>query len=99
MNETEEMIGRYKCGCHTEMLEINMWRCDGFNQYFFEFWKYGKPENQTFWSRIKYCWKVLLKGEPYTDTIILDQQQVLAIAKDLAKSAIKTSKLTGNINE
>lgn len=33
----------------------------------------------SLWQKIRYCWKVLYSGRPYSDEIMLDKKQLLEI--------------------
>lgn len=64
------------CGCHNEILmieydhEYKMADVSIYESYV------SYNNKMSFWQRIRYCWRVLLHKKPYSDQIMLDNNQL-----------------------
>jgi len=61
-----------KCSCGSELISLEKWDDD---QYIYlSFWERGFKDNNklTFSERLRWCWKILKSGQPFTDSIVLD---------------------------
>lgn len=82
-----------QCQCGTEGIMISYdYKEKGLPVIDLAFFVYGYITNRplTLWKKLRYCWHILIKGEPFTDEVILNQKN----AKELAKELIKFSKIS-----
>lgn len=75
----------YKCGCSSHLLEIDTsFRMD--NEINFSIWELGRnTDKMSIRERIRWCWRILTKGSPWSDSVILDEEQVNEIIEQLKK--------------
>ena len=45
--------------------------------------------NTSIWYRLKYCWRILRYGHPYTDNVCLNKSQIKKLNKYLTKELKK----------
>ena len=68
----------YKCTCNNEGLWVEY---DGYGITKFAFF-HRSPENQSWSNRIKLAWNCL-KGNPYADMVLLDEQSIADLVDQL----------------
>jgi len=54
------------------------------DEYWFAIYRMGNW-NMNLWSRVKYAWRVLIKGEAYRDQITLDETEFDAFKEYINK--------------
>lgn len=75
-----------KCSCGSELLSLEKFDDD---QYvYFSIWERGFNDNNklTFFERLRWCWKILKSGRPFTDSIVFDGEgmdDIVEAIKDL----------------
>jgi hypothetical protein len=76
----------YKCGCSTHLLEIDTSFREEENEVYFSIWELGRnTDKMTIRERIRWCWRILTTGSPWSDSVILDEEQVKEIVEQLKK--------------
>jgi hypothetical protein len=73
-----EEVKLFRCDCYSEGVVVEPWEeCDGI---FLAFWQYGyyKP---SFTQRLKYIWKIIKDGTPYTDMVCFNKEKAIEFAK------------------
>lgn len=90
MQNTSESLF-IKCDCSGHMLEVE--RYDegdldvGFN---ISCWHYGHDGNIRRWKdRLRWCWRILITGNPWADSITLNDKRALEICKFIHSRANK----------
>ena len=79
-----------ECSCGSEMLRMSFDPSDDWAELNIAFWCYGQPYGFGFKERIRWAWRVLTKGKPYDDMVILDTlkaAQVIEFSKKYIKWA------------
>lgn len=57
-----------------------------FGEQTFDFAIWGHVGTSPTWlQRLKYCWRILLTGEPYGDAVILNKEEATRLAAFLSK--------------
>lgn len=87
MNNTSEF--KLQCSCNSEMLHIT--RFDEWEEWDICIW-YRGFNPMSLWDKIKYCLRVLYKGEIYSDQLIFKRNQILLLRNFLNRELIKTRK-------
>lgn len=67
-------IIRLKCNCSSEMLEIEY--DEELGTYDFSLWNRWFNRNMSLRERIKWCYRIITTGNPWTDYIILGQKDI-----------------------
>jgi len=74
----------YVCDCSTEAVSIETEEDN--KGVYLSFWRYGEKysNNQLCWpARIREALRILVKGSPYPDMVILDQKTSRELGQDL----------------
>jgi hypothetical protein len=67
----------FKCQCHCGVLHL-----DYDSDWGLEIAMFERNATRSWWNRIRLAWKALC-GKPYTDMIILNEQQIADLAEYL----------------
>ena len=88
-----------ECSCGTEGIMISNDYMDNKEPVIdLAFFKYGcNPDKMSLYQKLRYCWRVLSKGEPFMDEIILNKEQTKELIIGL-NSFIKKPKIDKFIN-
>jgi hypothetical protein len=79
VNEGETHID---CACGTEGITVS--RCDYSGMIEFGYYGYGIQGGRlTWWNRLRTIWRILTKGTPYNDMVILNKCAVEELQKVL----------------
>lgn len=79
MDKTKELF--LKCSCSSEGLQVVVDK--EYGDYYVSFWQQGHGIKLPFLFRLKYAWKLLTKGLPYGDDVILTKKDVNKLIKFL----------------
>lgn len=64
-----------KCACYHELLHLE-WD-EELQQVDLSIWSpYSTDTTMTWRQRLRYCWRILTKGRPYGDQLILEKQHI-----------------------
>ena len=77
-----------QCHCGTEGIMISYeTEEDGLPVIDLAFFGYGYITNRTLslWEKLRYCWHILIKGEPFIDEVILSQNNAKELATELMR--------------
>ncbi len=67
------------CECHGEGMLVTKFA--GENQFYFSYWGQGfHPKAQSFWDRIRGCWKIITTGNAYDDELVLSAETAKKMA-------------------
>jgi len=71
----------YICSCGAEALAVEFPKDEDPEMQEFDFcniaiWETYHRSNVSFYQRLRYCWRILKRGHPYTDMICLNKSQV-----------------------
>ena len=80
----------FVCSCGAEALSIEY--DPEFKELFLSVWYLGKQRPLSIREKFRYCLQILLKGEPYSDQIILDKETAKALKEELEKYIGKAEK-------
>lgn len=73
------------CACASEGISVSVDDELPFDVHL-AFWKYGfQTKTQGFWERIRWCWRILTTGKPWTDFLILPQSEITRLVTALLK--------------
>lgn len=88
----------FKCSCHCCALQTTYF--DDEPDIYFSIWEQGAKENHTlsFWQRLRWCWRVIRKGKPFEDQIILDNEQTIELYRELGNYLKWRAIKDGNID-
>jgi len=76
----------YKCECHGEAICVETFKEDEDKEVIFSFWDMSHYASVMAWPhRLKLIWKIITKGTPYTDMVILDFPTANEMAHDIIK--------------
>jgi hypothetical protein len=97
----------YPCDCHGEGVMLSNADFDDGDMnpcidlaYFRNMPQYC-DSTMSFMARLRFAWQILIKGEPFTDMVILKQKTAGELGKDLIKFSklkIKRAKKTNKIS-
>lgn len=73
----------FVCSCGAEALSVEYIPED--EEFYVSIWYLGRRRPLSIRERFRYCWQILLKGEPYGDQIILDKETAKAMKEELEK--------------
>jgi hypothetical protein len=80
----------YKCGCSAHALEVDSSFVNE-DEIYLSIWQYGRVNPSLNWrERIRWCWNIILTGNPWGDSVILNKNQCSELVEQL-NSAIQTS--------
>jgi hypothetical protein len=68
-----------RCTCFTEGLLVEVDKEFGSEDLiYFTYWSigFGDPRGLSWKNRIRFCWRVLTKGKPYSDMVCLKKEQI-----------------------
>ena len=78
-----------KCDCHGHSIELE--HVEEFDEIELSLWHYGNDGRELSWKqRIRWCWRILRTGMPWTDMMILSHDKMENIIKWY--TAIKNNK-------
>lgn len=64
-----------KCACYHELFHLE-WD-EEFEQLNVSIWSPYSTDTRMSWrQRLRYCWRILTKGRPYGDQLILEKQHI-----------------------
>ena len=63
-----------KCACYSELLLLEYDKGEDLIEV--SIWNHQYDQPLSIKDRIRYCWQILTKGEPYGDQIILNRESV-----------------------
>lgn len=72
------------CSCQTEILYILKYHGDE-ETYFSIFSRGLNPVKMTFTQKLRYIWRVLYKGKPFEDELVLNQKDIKRLIVVLKK--------------
>jgi len=82
----------FSCDCHGEGIilddevEIYVESKIARHSFYFALWEYGQSgTNMSFKERIRWCWKILRKGIPWADAVIMDSGDAEKFAQAILK--------------
>lgn len=83
-------LGLFRCDCITEgivvmRLDDDNNGCEGAPFIELAFWQYGQVHIHNWRYKLRYIWRIITKGTPYTDMVWMRKEQ----AKDLANEILK----------
>lgn len=74
----------YKCSCSSHLLEIDTSFRSGGEDTYFSIWELGRSSGNMRWSeRIRWCFRILKTGNPWSDSVCLNKEQVNEIIEQL----------------
>ena len=84
-----------ECDCHSEGIMIGYFDEGKFSHeiylaFFRNYWKYGYSLKE----RLRHCWQILTKGEPFLDEVVLNRQSLsdLRVALDECAKRLEDQK-------
>jgi hypothetical protein len=72
-----------ECECGTEMIQLERDQYEGTQDIYMSFFRYGHNGNFPWKLRLQYIWQIIIKGHPYSDSIILNKQEQNELIKFL----------------
>ena len=75
-----------RCNCGSEMLCVS-WGEDGEWGIDIAFWQMGQGEHKSWRERLRHIWRIIRRGTPYSDYIILEPDEARALAHVLMTAA------------
>lgn len=84
-----------KCQCSSHCFEIereaDMWGENNESKYFnLTFWTYGRSNEILSWKeRLRWMWNIFRTGKPWSDGIIIDDDQAKQITTYINKHLLK----------
>lgn len=72
-----------KCDCSAEALEIEYDKEE--NKFYFSFWQQGYRFRLSWKERIRWCFRIIASGNPWTDSIIVGAVNARTIRNFLTK--------------
>ena len=80
------------CDCKTEGILLS--EDKEINLMYLSFFQYSyNPTKMSLYQKLRYCWQVLIKGEPFDDEIVLNKENSRELVKELNKFIKKHSKV------
>ena len=82
---TDEKSKFYKCACSGHAIQTVEYKDEP--QLYISIWEQGShcDNSLTFVERIRWCWRVLRKGKPFDDEVVLNPLTVEQLHKDLGE--------------
>lgn len=79
-----------KCDCGAEALEVQFWPSDDRkdqypDEFYFAFWQQGFSRPLCWRERLRWCWNILRKGNPWGDSILVYQPKAKQVADFIYK--------------
>jgi hypothetical protein len=75
-----------KCACSSEAVELTYWPNDDVpDEFWFCMWEMAPARPLCWRERIRWCWNILRKGNPWADNIILNPEQAKQVAEFITK--------------
>ena len=73
-----------QCACSSELISLEKWP-DEDNQIYLSIWQRGYRDNNklSFFERLRWCWQIFRKGQPFGDCIILNDDNTDEFIKAL----------------
>ena len=66
------------CDCHGEAIQVEYEKED--DQFYFSLWHQGFDNNHlSWWQRLRWTWRILTTGNPWTDLVILSPEKAKKI--------------------
>jgi hypothetical protein len=62
-----------ECECGTHLLQVSTHIDEIGQDYYFAMFNFGRYSRSIIW-RLKLCWRILKTGEPYSDQLVLTNQ-------------------------
>ena len=75
MNDNNEV--HLKCSCYSHELHIEK-DGDG-NQWYISIWNRGNNINYSWQYRIRHIWRIITKGHPYEDELVMDESEMIKL--------------------
>lgn len=78
-----------ECECGSEIISITKWdNAEPWNdddpEIFLSFYSIGAGGHRPTWRyRLKYIWQIIRRGHPYTDSIVLSEEEAKGFADKL----------------
>jgi hypothetical protein len=72
----------FKCDCSCHALEIQK---DPELGVLLSIWYLGRHDRLTFTERLKWAWRLLVRGELHADTVILEQNELEKLKNYVSK--------------
>lgn len=70
-----------KCECGGEALEVTYWpNKDCEDEICFSYWKEGFYRPMCWRERLRWCWRILRTGNPWSDSILMYPPQAKQVA-------------------
>lgn len=76
----EPKIELYLCACHGDGISLEK---SYKNEIYLALWTRGHSGKHPLWSRLRFCWKMLIEGKPWNDEIIFNDTQAAKVGKHL----------------
>jgi len=66
-------------------------------EYFMSFFGFGQIRSNSWKWRIRQAWRILRKGTPYTDMIVLTRDEAMKVASFIANNLVTTKPTTNEL--
>lgn len=73
----------FKCSCSSEILRVS--HDEELDIAEFSIWEMQNSHKAGWRQRLRWCWRILVKGSPYGDQVILDKEGVANLVHYLIK--------------
>lgn len=79
-----------KCKCNNEVLELEVFD----NEVYLSIYSQGLHYNNklSIKQRIRYCWKVITKGKPFNDSMVIRKPDALDLVSEIFERFIVKAK-------
>jgi len=75
------------CDCYSHALLIEKWEEDGVKDLYISLYNRGFSDPKMHWTqRLRWIWRILTVGHPYTDMVILNESKVKELQSFLSKN-------------
>jgi len=71
------------CECHSEGLQVEYDKES--DEFYFAFWHQGFDRKLDWKSRIRWCWKIIITGVPWSDLVIVNPKSSVKIKNFIIK--------------
>lgn len=77
----------FLCSCYQESILVSQWDDD--SCVYVSFWK-GRQDGSVGWSqRLRHIWKIIRTGEPWSDEVVLSQEEAMYLGEKLIQLGTK----------
>jgi hypothetical protein len=83
----------FTCGCHTESVHLTKWKGD--EEVYFSMWNMSgfDPRNLTWKHRLRHIWRIVRKGAPFLDQLVLGETDAHSMGQWLLDNTQSESRL------